>query len=249
MSDSGKEKIKAVIFALALGFVCSLILISASSGLKERQQKNILTDRQKNILKAAGIIGDDKPIVASGAMAGIESMYRENIKSYFVDPSGELYDKTDENPELMKIYLHIRDDNIESYIIPVNTKGLWGTILGYLAIKADGATIKGFTVYSHCETPGLGGEIESRWFRKNFVGKKIVNRENKNVSISIAKGKAPEKTQGDATANFVDGISGATLTGKYLSEGLKEVLLEYEPVSVKFRTGVINKKAAGGLDG
>jgi Na+-transporting NADH:ubiquinone oxidoreductase subunit C len=242
MSDSRKERIKTVIFALVLGFVCSLILISASSGLKDRQQKNILVDRQKNILKAAGMIGDDGDIVMPGAMPGalssIESIYRENIKSYFVDSSGEIYVKADENLELMKIYLHIRDENIESYIIPVNTKGLWGTILGYLAIEADGVTIKGFTVYSHSETPGLGGEIESRWFRKNFVGKKIVNKSNKFVSISIVKGKVQEKNP----VNFVDGISGATLTGKYLSQGLRDVLLEYEPVSVKFRTGAINKR-------
>jgi Na+-transporting NADH:ubiquinone oxidoreductase subunit C len=33
----------------------------------------------------------------------------------------------------------------------------------------------------------------------------------------------------------VDGISGATLTGKFLSEGLKDILLDYEPVSVQFR--------------
>jgi Na+-transporting NADH:ubiquinone oxidoreductase subunit C len=33
----------------------------------------------------------------------------------------------------------------------------------------------------------------------------------------------------------VDGISGATLTGRYLSEGLEETLMQYEPVSIIFR--------------
>jgi Na+-transporting NADH:ubiquinone oxidoreductase subunit C len=35
--------------------------------------------------------------------------------------------------------------------------------------------------------------------------------------------------------NYVDGISGATLTGKFLTEGLKDILMNYEAVSVKFR--------------
>ena len=33
----------------------------------------------------------------------------------------------------------------------------------------------------------------------------------------------------------MDGISGATLTGQYLSEGLQDILQTYEPVSVHFR--------------
>ena len=41
---------------------------------------------------------------------------------------------------------------------------------------------------------------------------------------------APERQ-----ANYVDGISGATLTGKYLSSGLKTILTRYEPVAVRFR--------------
>jgi Na+-transporting NADH:ubiquinone oxidoreductase subunit C len=39
--------------------------------------------------------------------------------------------------------------------------------------------------------------------------------------------------------NYVDGISGATLTGRYLSAGLREVLEDYEPVSIRFRKNLI----------
>ena len=52
--------------------------------------------------------------------------------------------------------------------------------------------------------------------------------------MGIAKGKVanlPEQDQG----NYVDGISGATLTGKYLSEGIKSTLTQYESVSITFR--------------
>jgi Na+-transporting NADH:ubiquinone oxidoreductase subunit C len=132
----------------------------------------------------------------------------------------------------------VKDDTIQSYIIPIDTRGLWGKIFGYLALKSDGSTVQGFTVYSHQETPGLGGEIESKWFRDNFVGKKIVDQANEFVSIRVAKGKAPEKD----SANYVDGISGATLTGRFLTSGLKQILLDYEPVSLRFRSGNIGKK-------
>jgi Na+-transporting NADH:ubiquinone oxidoreductase subunit C len=108
--------------------------------------------------------------------------------------------------------------------------------VGYLALKSDGSTVTGFTVYKHSETPGLGGEIEKRWFQKNFEGKKILDKAGGFVSISIAKGFLPESFPKDKLPNYVDGISGATLTGKFLTTGLKDVLQAYEPVSIKFRS-------------
>jgi Na+-transporting NADH:ubiquinone oxidoreductase subunit C len=105
---------------------------------------------------------------------------------------------------------------------------LWGKIFGYLALKSDGSTVTGFTVYKHSETPGLGGEIEKRWFQKNFEGKKILDKAGGFVSISIAKGFLPESFPKDKLPNYVDGISGATLTGKFLTTGLKDVLQAYE---------------------
>jgi Na+-transporting NADH:ubiquinone oxidoreductase subunit C len=130
---------------------------------------------------------------------------------------------------------------VEAYIIPIDSRGLWGRILGYLAIKDDGSTISGFTVYKHSETPGLGGEIEQNWFQKNFVGKKIVNLQGNFVSIRIAKGAVDDIISKEKQLNYVDGISGATLTGKFLSEGLQDILRDYEPVSVRFRKNQMRK--------
>lgn len=108
-----------------------------------------------------------------------------------------------------------------------------------MAIKNDGATISGFTVYSHQETPGLGGEIEKKWFQKNFEGKKILDDQGNFVSIAIAKGSVKERVPESRQNNFVDGISGASMTGKFLSAGLKQTLTEYEPFSKRFRKNEI----------
>ena len=67
------------------------------------------------------------------------------------------------------------------------------------------------------------------------MGKKIVGRSGDFVSISVAKGEVNATVPADKQTNYVDGISGATLTGRFLSAGLKNILEEYEPVSVQFR--------------
>ena len=148
---------------------------------------------------------------------------------------GEIISKNKATDGELPVYLCVVDGKVDSYIMPIETKGLWGTIRGYLAIENDGVTIKGFTVYQHVETPGLGGEIEKDWFQQNFVGKKIIDRDGEFVSVGIVKGKVSDQIAESDQGNYIDGISGATLTSKMLSTGIKDILTKYEPVSIKFR--------------
>jgi Na+-transporting NADH:ubiquinone oxidoreductase subunit C len=223
---------KPILFALITAVVCSFLLTAASAGLKSFQQENVEVDQKKNILKAVGLIQEGKKY--SNEM--IKKSYTDSIRSVRISPDGEIVGEGESLEKALPVYVYLKNEQIVSYIIPINSRGLWGKIMGYLALRNDGSTIAGFTVYKHSETPGLGGEIEKRWFQKNFEGKKILDRDGNFVSISIAKGDLSPTFPEDKRPNYVDGISGATLTGKYLTAGLKDTLLDYEPVSVKFRT-------------
>ena len=227
--------VKSIIFAAVLSIVCGSLLTLASTGLKGYQLKNIAIDKQKNILKSVGLISDKQKLSEDT----IDRLYADNIRQMWVDLEGKIVSKQKKTENDLLVYLHQKQDEIQSYIIPIDSRGLWGKILGYLAIKNDGATVAGFTVYSHSETPGLGGEIEKSWFQKNFVGKKILGDAGNLVSVSISKGAVKGRIPESRHNNFVDGISGATLTGKFLSAGLKETLVEYEPLSVRFRNNTI----------
>jgi Na+-transporting NADH:ubiquinone oxidoreductase subunit C len=222
---------KSIIFAIALCVLCSVLLTAASTGLKSYQQRNIAIDRQKNILLALGIIAEDQPVDTDR----IDGLYRDFIKSVRVNGRGQIVPPEQRSAGDLPLYTYVKDSKVQAYAVPVDTRGLWGAIHGYLAIENDGVTIRGFTVYKHSETPGLGGEIESRWFRKNFQGKKITDQQGDFVSIRIAKGKVEEVVPEPRRPNYVDGISGATMTGKFLSSGLKEILKDYEPVAINFR--------------
>lgn len=223
---------KSILFALITAVVCSFLLTAASAGLKPFQQENVEVDQKKNILKAVGLIQED----TAYSNAAIKQIYGDSIRVVHISPEGAILDGEKALENSLSLYMYLKDDEVASYILPINSRGLWGKIMGYLALKNDGSTIAGFTVYKHAETPGLGGEIEKRWFQKNFEGKKILDRNGNFVSIAIAKGALSPSFPDDKRPNYVDGISGATLTGKYLSAGLKETLSDYEPVSIKFRT-------------
>jgi Na+-transporting NADH:ubiquinone oxidoreductase subunit C len=226
--------LKSILFALALCIVCSLLLTAASSGLKPWQERNALIDRHRNILLAAGVIDEGRPPTA----AEVERLFRERIQALRADPAGRVLEDADAAAAAdgLPLYLIVDGGDLAGYIVPIDSRGLWGPIQGYLALDRDGATVKGFSVFQHSETPGLGGEIEKRWFRDNWIGKRIVTREGDFVSVGIAKGRAEDTVPKEKQVHYVDGISGATLTGRYLAAGIKETLGRYEPVSVRFRT-------------
>ena len=223
---------KSILFALLTAVLCSLLLSAGAAGLKQRQLENIEVDKKRNVLRAVGLIDNQSQITKQR----IQQLYKQRIRSLWVSPEGQIMDAAVAPAKSVPIYLYVKDQQVAAYILPINTKGLWGKIFGYLAIERDGSTVAGFTVYKHSETPGLGGEIEKDWFQKNFEGKKILDRIGNLVSVSIAKGYLPDSFPQDKLPNYVDGISGATLTGKFLTSGLKQVLLEYEPVSIQFRS-------------
>lgn len=231
------NRLQSILFAAILCFVCSAILTTASTGLQRFQKQNMRIDRHRNVLMSVGLVKPDRRYSADE----IESMYTKFIKPLWVDLDGQLIEALQEGENNLPLYIYEKDNQIQAYIVPISSRGLWGRIQGYLAIENDGSTISGFTVYKHSETPGLGGEIEKAWFQKNWVGKKIVDRDGEFVSVSIAKGTVEDMIAPQKQSNYVDGISGATLTGRYLTAGLREVLEDYEPVSIRFRKNLIAK--------
>ena len=231
--DKNSKK-NVIVFALLTSVICSVLITLAAGGLKGFQEANMELDRKINILKAANIIRDKKP-----SKDQINLLYNTHIKEIMVDENGKMI--TSYIPRSLHLYIILDGNMMRGYILPINTRGLWGKIRGYIAFENDGQTVSGFSVFSHSETPGLGGEIESNWFQKNFKEKKILNSQNRFVSVGIAKGKVNELPE-NLQDHYVDGISGATLTGRYLSEGIKQTLEQYDAVSITFRQENLKSK-------
>ena len=216
----------------------SLLLALTSTQLKELQEFNIELDKKKNILKC---VGKDLSLMKDGE---IIDEYNNNISNMILKLNGDVVENiATENLESIqnkstgevKYFLNnveylpaYKSSNPEAFIIPISGKGLWSTLFGYFALEMDLNTVIGITFYKHGETPGLGGEVEKKWFQNNFVGKKIFNQTGELVSIKVVKGKVNDIYSGEALIHGVDGISGATVTSKGVSYFLKRDLLRYE---------------------
>ncbi len=231
MANKGNDTIgKTLLVVLVLCLVCSVVVAGSAVGLKSRQQEQKLLDKQRNILDVAGLM---QPGMTSNDVKGI---YSERISPRLLDlESGKLLDKdpasfdpakalrdpqqsmtlsAGQDPagikrrsNIVEIYL-VRDENkkVQELVLPIYGNGLWSMMYAFVALDTDGRTVKGITYYDQGETPGLGGEVENPNWRRQWIGKKVLDDQGK-PAIRVVKGGA---RPGDEYA--VDALSGATLT-------------------------------------
>jgi Na+-transporting NADH:ubiquinone oxidoreductase subunit C len=193
-----KGNVYTLVYAAVLGTACALVLTFAASFTAPYKKANAEAEEVKNILLALNVSMPEK---ASSEQLleiykkNVQEQKRGDITTYVYTPSG---------------------NNNGAIAIRFDGPGLWGPIKGFLALNPEITKIKGITFYEQEETPGLGGEIVKSSFRDNFVGL-MIRDEAGNPGIIIKSG-------GEAAANKVDGISGATMTCDKVQEMLNEAI-------------------------
>ncbi len=214
-------------FMAGITIILGFLLSFAATSLKAKQDFNIEIDMKKNILRSLNIPTDQSQKLSQD---DIQKLYDKEITTLNIDENGM---KSDDG--VLSVYITTDGKQPTGYSIPISGKGLWSTIYGYIALEPDGNTVKGITFYQHGETPGLGGELEKDWFTSNYIGKHIYSDEGELVSIEIVKGQV---NQNDIKAiHQVDGISGATLTGKGMNQFIAQDLNIYKPFLDRVRAG------------
>ena len=218
----------AVFYSIVLVVIVAFLLAGVSSSLKDTQNANIELDKKKQILASLNIKNEADPAAAYEKVFKGEGKF---LREYIINSKGEVLEEKGgfsvPNDQISddKLPLYVAEiDGAMKYIIPLTGNGLWGAIWGYLALDDDMNTIYG-VYFSHAsETPGLGAEIATNWFRNNFTGKKIYNAEGEFTSVKVVKGGASEDD-----INGVDAISGGTITSQALEKAIKTWLEAYVP--------------------
>lgn len=231
-----------VLIALILCVVCSLVVSSAAVGLKSAQEANKALDKKKNILLAAGLCEKgsssdevngiyDENIVEHLVDIDTGEVVDTESGDLPIDPATYDAKKAANDPDLREpvldgalpgianrepfaeVYEIVSDGATQGYILPIYGKGLWSTLYGFIAVEADGKTVKGITYYSHAETPGLGGEVDNPNWKASWAGKNIYKQDGE-VGLGVVKGVATDDYG-------IDGLSGATITSKGVDNMVK----------------------------
>lgn len=216
--------IYSVILVLVVGVVLSLVY----QALRPTQEENIANDTKKQILAAARIVPSEGQTVAEAYSSHILKSYIVNSEGNMIDAGKDAFDvnvaaqvKLPDDERELPVYECQTPDGLK-YIVPVYGAGLWGPIWGYLAFNDDGDTIYGAYFAHQGETPGLGARIEEPFFYEQFYGKKIFNSQGDYSPILVVK-----KGQAPAGAEYVNAVSGGTITSQGVQKMLANSLAPY----------------------
>lgn len=216
------SNVYTVVYASVMVVVVAVLLAFTSQSLRTYQKANEDNDKRQQILRSINV-----SVPANEA----EAKYNELITDAFlINANGEKVGDAAAafaglEADAYPIFVATVDGQTK-YIMAMHGAGLWGPLWGYISVDADKNTIFG-TDFSHQgETPGLGAEITKPNFSSQFAGKQIFkNGEFKSIAV-VKPGKSA------AGQDYVDGISGGTIT----SQGVDRMLFDSLSGYVKFLT-------------
>jgi len=223
----------SILFAAAVCLVCAVFVSSSAVSLKSRQDENAYLDKQRNVLIAAGLASEDEVLTTEqiqerfGPVESVVVDLQTGEEVTDVDP--ETFDQRaasfDPNtsieapdnpagiqrlPNRALVYRLEENDELGLLILPIEGKGLWSTLYGFIALDADLETIRGITFYEHKETPGLGGEVDNPRWKALWPGRRALGDDHE-PRIEVIRGRAGPPAEDPYR---VDGLSGATMTGR-----------------------------------
>ena len=214
-------------FSVVMVVSVAILLSLTALLLQPRQEKNVEVEKKMNILSSINVVSTKSDAV---------SQYDKYIRnSYVINTDGKHIEGVDPftvslraehkkplKEQYLPVFIAVEDNGDTLRILPLEGKGLWGPIWGYVSLKSDMSTIAGVTFDHKGETPGLGAEINTTEFESQFLGKTLF-KDGSFVSIKVVKGGVRP-----GSLNEVDGISGGTITSKGLEAMVYEGISKYE---------------------
>jgi Na+-transporting NADH:ubiquinone oxidoreductase subunit C len=222
------------IFSTVMVIAVATLLSLAATLLQPAQERNLEIEKKKSMLESIGVqatrdnaVGLYSKYIKESFVLNSKGEPVEGVDAFKVVLRNEQKKPLDE--QYLPVFRATPDDGEKVIILPVEGKGLWGPIYGYVSLKSDMNTIYGVNFDHKGETPGLGAEINTPKFESMFPGKKLYDNDTF-ISIQVHKGGAnPSDIHG------VDAISGGTITSRGLEKMLFDCLKKYDDYLIKNR--------------
>jgi len=237
-----------LLFAIGMTIVVGTLLAAIDSSLRERIDTNKILEKQQNILYAIGIndnegssvrfiskdqapIEFDKYVVNQIYIQGNKII--EDDEAYLIEVKKEKTLAKDASYDRrLPLFIAEKDDK-KYYVAPIRGNGLWNAIWGYVAMDED-MIIQGAYFDHQAETPGLGANINQRFFMDDFIGENLLDSNGNFRGITVSKKNLDPRNE-IKDDNEVDAIAGATITGDGVSAMIKSDLGLYVPYFKKLK--------------
>ena len=199
-----------IIYSSIMVLVVGAALAFVYQALKPAQDENVANDKRQQILSSIHVTAPEGKVgetyekyITDEFLTDLDGGRTEG-DAFGVNMAGEVKKADDERK--LPVFVATTDEGKTVYVLPVYGAGLWGPIWGHSG-----------------ETPGLGAEIATENFQSQFAGKELY-KDGKFRSVDVMK--AGQKPVDDA--DYVDAISGGTITSKGVQSMLADCLRLYD---------------------
>ena len=237
-----------ILFAIGMVIIVGTLLAAIDSSLKEKIKTNKILEKQQNILYAIGINNNegnsvsfvstdqapslfDKYIVSQIYIQGDKIV--EDDEAYLIEVKKEKALAKDPTYDRRFPLFIAQRDSVRYYVAPIRGKGLWDAIWAYIAMD-ENMTILGAYFDHKAETPGLGANINQRFFMDDFIGEKLLDQNENFKGIKVSKTNLDPRNE-IKDDHEVDAIAGSTITGDGVSSMIKSDLRLYIPYFKKLK--------------
>jgi Na+-transporting NADH:ubiquinone oxidoreductase subunit C len=199
------DPVKTVGIAFLVALVCSVVVSASAVYLKPLQDANRLRESAASLFEIVETLGLILPKMRLVNRISGDYVQRSSAAKTQLSPDQDQAG-LHRIENTLKVY-EIRDrGQLQLVILPVRGAGYKSTIHGFLALRNDLNTIAALTFHQQDETPGMGARIMEKSWQALWRDKKIAAT-NGAIRIRVVKG-------GSSGVHEVDGISGATRTGR-----------------------------------
>ncbi len=214
-------------FSVVMVVSVAILLSLAALVLQPLQERNVEVEKKMNILSSINVASEkttaeqlyDK-FIGDSYVINSAGKHMEGVDAFTVGLRAEQKKPLEE--QSLPVFIAVMDNGDTLHIFPLEGKGLWGPIWGYVALKPDMSTIAGVTFDHKGETPGLGAEINTTPFESQFLNKSLYEN-GKFISVLVVKGGADPGSKHE-----VDAVSGGTITSRGLEDMIRDGLVKYE---------------------
>jgi Na+-transporting NADH:ubiquinone oxidoreductase subunit C len=237
-----------LLFAIGMVIIVGTLLAAIDSSLKEKIRTNKILEKQQNILYAIGIDdneGNNVNFISTDEAPSefnkyvVNQIYIQGDKivkdeeAYLIEVKKEKTLAKDPNYDRRLPLFIAEKDQKKYYVAPIRGKGLWNSIWGYIAMD-ENMVIQGAYFDHKAETPGLGANINQRFFMDDFIGENLLDFNGNFRGITVSKKNLDPRNE-IKDDNEVDAIAGATITGDGVSAMIKSDLRLYVPYFKKLK--------------
>jgi Na+-transporting NADH:ubiquinone oxidoreductase subunit C len=247
LSLPNDSRAKTLAMAFLVAVVCAVAVSTAAVLLRPLQQAHRTAQQQAQLEQVASASpGADgaQPMQAlvvdlstglevpgiDPATFDMQAAAADARTSLALTPEADLA-RIGRKPRYARIHVQRREGRLELVVLPIYGQGYQSTIHALLALRGDLQTVASLKIVEQGETPGIGARIDDPDWQALWPGKQLGDASGE-IRLAVARGPSTSVYE-------VDGITGATRTGRGLSDMIRFWLGKdgYGAVLDKLRSG------------